>query len=149
MQTLIISDTTCLVILEKIGHLEILKHLYGTVTITTLISKEFKKILPDWIHIRDPADSDYVHFLSQIVDPGEASAIALSAELENCVLILDDLKARKLASELQLKFTGTLGIILFAKNKGLLGDMDLVIAKIQDSNFRLSKNLIEKLKSNR
>ena len=147
MQTLIISDTTCLVLLEKIGELELLKKLYQEITITTTIFEEFKKPVPKWIKIQDPRNNNYFLSLSEMVDPGEASAIALSIEIENSILILDDLKARKLANELQLKYTGTIGILLLAKNKGLINDFNRLIEKIQETNFRLSNAILERLKS--
>ena len=147
MQILVISDTTCLVILEKIGQLEILKKLYGEVTVTTIIAKEFKKQLPDWIRISDPADLTFFNKLSQIVDPGEASAIALSKETKNFILILDDLKARNLAKELNLRFTGTIGVLMLAKSKGIFDSLDQVLEDLQKTNFRLSKTLLEKLKA--
>jgi predicted nucleic acid-binding protein len=147
MPTFIISDTTCLVILEKIGKLEILQLLYKEVLITTEISKEFRKKLPNWIKIQDPTNADVYRNFSEIVDAGEASAITLSIEIGDCILILDDLKARKLAHELNLRYTGTIGILLLAKNKGLIDKMDEIIDKIHDSDFRLSKSLIDRLKS--
>jgi predicted nucleic acid-binding protein len=147
MQILVISDTTCLVILEKIGQLDILKKLYGEVAVTTIIAKEYKRQLPDWIKVCDPRDLSLFNRLSQIVDPGEASAIALSKETDNCLLILDDLKARKLAEELNLRFTGTIGVLILARSKGVLVSFDQIIEDMQKTNFRISKTLIEKLKS--
>lgn len=90
MQTLIISDTTCLVLLDKIEEPELLKKLYQEVTITTPISEEFKKTIPNWIKIQDPTNTNFFLNLSEIIDLGEASAIALSIEIENSILILDD-----------------------------------------------------------
>ncbi len=43
MQTLIISDTACLILFDKIGKLNVLKDLFQTVTITSKIAEEFKK----------------------------------------------------------------------------------------------------------
>jgi predicted nucleic acid-binding protein len=58
--------------------------------------------------------STRIRIVSQI-DLGEASTIALAKEMESSLLLLDDLKATKLAAKLNLKFTGTLGVILVAK----------------------------------
>lgn len=49
------------------------------------------------------------------LDSGEASAIALSLEIENSLLLIDDLKARKIANRLHLNYSGTFGLILRAK----------------------------------
>jgi len=83
---------------------------------------------------------------SKIVDLGEASAIALSKETKNSVLILDDLKARRLAEALELKYTGSIGILILAKRKGLIEDVDQLIMKIQETNFRLTNPIIDKLR---
>jgi len=146
MRTLIISDTACLILFDKIGEFEILRKLFQTVTITSIIAEEFKKQTPDWVIIKDPQNTNNVVNYSKVVDHGEASALALSIEIENSLLIFDDLKARKLAEELNLKYTGSIGILVLAKRRGLIEDIDELIAKIQATNFRLTKVFIEKLK---
>jgi predicted nucleic acid-binding protein len=147
MRTLIISDTACLILFDKIGKLDILQKLFQQVTITSNIAEEFNQKTPEWIIIKDPINSKYISAFSEIVDAGEASAIALSIESEDSLLILDDLKARHLADELKLKYTGSIGILILAKRKGLITDLDEIITKIQSTNFRLSNALIHKLKS--
>jgi len=146
MPKLIISDTACLILFDKIGKLDILKELFKTIYITTKIAEEFKKKTPDWISIKDPTILSNVDTYSKIVDDGEASAIALSKETENSMMILDDLKARQLADALELKYTGSIGILILAKRKGLIEDVDFLILKIQETNFRLTNPIIEKLR---
>jgi predicted nucleic acid-binding protein len=146
MQSLIISDTACLILFDKIGELDILRKLFKTIFITTKIPEEFKKKTPDWISIKDPTILSNIDVYSKIVDLGEASAIALSKETKNSVLILDDLKARRLAEALELKFTGSIGILILAKRKGLIEDVDQLIMKIQETNFRLTNTIIDKLR---
>jgi predicted nucleic acid-binding protein len=87
MQTLIISDTACLILFDKIGEFEILRKLFQTVTITSIIAEEFKKQTPDWVIIKDPQNTNNVVNYSKVVDQGEASALALSIELEYSLLI--------------------------------------------------------------
>ena len=147
MQTLIISDTVCLILLDNIGKIDILKILFGQITVTTIIAEEFKNVLPDWIIIENPKNVDNFNKLAEIIDPGEASAIALSQEISNSLLILDDLKARKLASKLGLRVTGTVAILLLAKEKGILLSIEELIIDLRNTNFRLSEELIEKLRS--
>jgi len=52
------------------------------------------------------------------LDKGEASAIALSLEMDNSILIIDDLKGRNVAERLNLRYSGTFGLILRAKQIG-------------------------------
>lgn len=59
MHKTIISDTTCLILLEKIGKLDILHALFGTVTTTSEVAKEYGLPLPIWIEIKEPANKNY------------------------------------------------------------------------------------------
>lgn len=57
------------------------------------------------------SNKKHQHELEKELGKGEASALALASEMENVLLLLDDLKARKAAKKLGIKFTGTSGII--------------------------------------
>lgn len=61
------------------------------------------------------------------------------------MLLLDDLKARKLATKLNLRVTGTLGVIHKAKQIGILVKVKPLIEKLQTTNFRISETIIEEL----
>jgi predicted nucleic acid-binding protein len=76
------------------------------------------------------------------VDLGEASAIALAAENQPSLLIIDDLRGRKLAERLNLMYTGTLGLILRAKKTGVLPEIKPLLSRIQMTNFRISPSLV-------
>ncbi len=145
MHKIVISDTSCLIILHKIGELDILRKVYESVTTTPEVAVEFGYELPDWIRIEDVKDKKYQEFLETQIDWGEASAIALAKEMEAPVLLLDDLKARKLALKLNLKITGTLGVITKAKQIGVLKNVKPLIEKLQTTNFRISENIIVEL----
>ena len=99
MHKIIIADTSCLIVLEKIGELEVLKNLYTIVITTKEVSEEFGNSFPEWIEIKQVKDKNYNKILATIVDKGEASAIALALETKHSVLIIDDLKGRKLAEQ--------------------------------------------------
>lgn len=79
------------------------------------------------------------------VDLGEASAIALASEFKNTLLLLDDLKARKLAKALNLDFTGTLGIIHKSKQLGIIPKVKPLIDKLIKTNFRISEEIIKEI----
>ena len=78
MHKTIISDTSCLILLDKIGELEILNKLFGTITTTAEVAGEFGQQLPAWFEIRQPADKNYQSIIAESIDKGEASAIALA-----------------------------------------------------------------------
>jgi predicted nucleic acid-binding protein len=79
------------------------------------------------------------------VDAREASAIALAAENQPSLLIIDDLKGRKLAQKLNLHVTGTLGLILAAKKEGIIPLIKPIFDKIQSTNFRIAPHLLESI----
>lgn len=140
----IIADTSCLVLLEKIDELDILRKLYGKIIITPVIANEFGSELPGWMEVRKTKDQKYQRLLETNIDPGEASAIALAVEIGG-LLILDDRKARKLALELQLDITGTLGILLDATHNGYISSFENILNRIKQTNFHLSDELEQKL----
>jgi len=71
------------------------------------------------------------------IDKGESSAIALAMETPNSTLILDDIKARKIAQQLGLTYTGTIGVIIKAKLQGIIPTIKPILAKIKQTDFRL------------
>ena len=62
-------------------------------------------------------------------------------EVSDSTVILDDYKARKIASQLGINFTGTLGIIIKAKLKGVIPSIKPFLEKIKQTNFRLTIEL--------
>ena len=147
MQRIIISDTSCLILLEKLDEIQLLQKLFGEVTITSEIADEFGNPLPGWIKINNATDNSYQSVLESFVDKGEASAIALAVEQPDCLLILDDLKARMLAKELKINYSGTLGILVEGKLSGHINSMKIVLEKIKKTNYRITPSLEKKILS--
>jgi predicted nucleic acid-binding protein len=141
MRRTIISDTSCLILLDKIGELSILNKLFGVITTTSEVAIEFGQPLPSWFEIREPADKNYQAIIEASVDKGEASAIALAIELDDCLLIIDDLKGRKFASQLGLAIIGTIGVIVDAKLAGVIPSVKPILSKIKSTNFRITEQL--------
>jgi predicted nucleic acid-binding protein len=125
MQRIILSDTSCLILLDKISNLSLLNKVYGQVVVTPEIAFEFGKALPPWIEVHTPRNITFQKILEASLDKGEASALALALEQEDCLIIIDDLKGRKFAIQFGLKITGTLGILVEAKRKGTEGNYSI------------------------
>ncbi len=144
MQRIIIADTSCLILLHKIGELELLNKLFGKVTVTQEIADEFNQELPDWFEVKQPINKTYQKILEASLDKGEASALAFAIEQTSCLLIMDDLKGRKYAEQLGLKITGTLGILIDAKLSGCLISVRSTLQKIKETDFRIIADLERK-----
>ncbi len=147
MPKVVISDASCLIILSKIGELDLLHLLYSQVYITPEIESEFGENLPNWIIVETVRDNEYQKSLETKLDIGEASAIALAIEKTDSLVILDDLKARKVATEPNLVITGTLGVISKSKEQGYCDKIKPIIQKILQTNFRISQQVLNALLS--
>lgn len=86
-------------------------------------------------------DSYRQQLLEMQLDKGESSAIALALETRLSTIILDDYKARKIAERLGLALTGTIGLLVKAKLKGIIPTVKPLPEKIKQTNFRLSTEL--------
>ncbi|GAB3022455.1 DUF3368 domain-containing protein [Spirosoma pulveris] len=145
MQATIISDTSCLILLDKIGELSLLHTVFGEIVTTQFVADEFGEILPYWITIQNPTNKNSQLVLEATLDKGEASAIALALETGNSLLIIDESKGRKIAKQLGLTVTGTLGVLAQAKLNGHVPLLKPLLEKIQRTNFRISDQLVQEV----
>lgn len=145
MPKVVISDASTLILLHKIGKLNLLKAVYHELVTTPEVKEEFGETLPQWIDIKTPSDKKYQTFLQTQVDLGEASAIALATDYADALLLLDDLKARKLATKLNFKVSGTLGVIHRAKQLGVIDKVKPLVEKLLATNFRIADNIIREI----
>ena len=143
MQVTIISDTSCLILLDEIDELHLLRKLFGQVIITQIVAAEYGNELPDWVIAQNPAHRKNQLVLETTLDKGEASSIALALEKENCLLIIDELRGRKLAKQIGVTITGTLGVLAQAKQNGHILALKPLLDKVKLTDFRLSEQLIQ------
>ncbi|HOT14321.1 MAG TPA: hypothetical protein PK252_06130 [Bacteroidales bacterium] len=85
-ETVVITDTSCLIALSKLDLLRSLDEIYQDIRITPEIESEFGDPLPEFIKISEPQDNKYQKILETILDKGEASAISLAFEYDNVYL---------------------------------------------------------------
>ncbi len=123
----IVSNTTPLITLLKIDKLHILKDLYGEIFIPQEVFNEIEagKNKPyytnlskiDWINIEKIQNpKSFSYFLD--LDQGEAEAIILATEIEADLILLDETLGRFHAKHTGLKVTGTMGVLMKAKQLG-------------------------------
>jgi predicted nucleic acid-binding protein len=137
-----VSNSSCLIALDAVGRLEILRQLYSTVVVPSAVESECGGQLPPWFQIQPVQNRLAVQSLQLELGDGEAEAIALCSERSATRLILDDRKARRIASQLQLPVTGTLAILVRAKEQGFIPTVREVIKDLLAVNFRVSEPLV-------
>lgn len=144
MQEKVYVDTSSLIILNKINALDLLNKIYSNVIITNYIQLELNEAIPSWISVELTYNIDQSFLKNFNLGLGETSII-INAIKNNGFLILDDLKARKIATTLSLRYTGSIGILIIAKELKLIDSVKYYLEKIQETNFRLSDALINKI----
>ena len=141
MHKTIISDTSCFIILTNINELDILHKVYQKILTTQEIAIEYGEALPEWVEIVTVKDKYRQQLLEMQIDKGESSAIALAIETPDSTVILDDYKARKIAQQLGIIYTGTIGVIIKAKLKEIIPSIKPFLEKIKQTDFRLSSEI--------
>jgi predicted nucleic acid-binding protein len=150
---IIVSDTSPINNLAAINHLHLLLQLYGMVFIPEAVYRELTDPnFPvagaaevqtfDWIQTRTISDRTLVEALSNELDVGEAEAIALAVEMQADQVLIDERRGRLVASQLNLRYTGILGVLVEAKSKGLIaGVRPLLDALINEAGFWVAEPL--------
>lgn len=137
----IIADTSCLIVLNRINLLHILRDLYGHVIVTDEVASEYGDALPKWVCVEKLKDRNALKLINTFLDLGEASSCALALETDDSIVIIDDLKGRKIAGRLGLRITGTLGIVLRARERKLIDSLKNVIEQLRIEGFYISEEL--------
>ena len=141
MSERIVSDSTCLIALERIGNVEFLPALFGSIIIPPVVQWEFGITMP-WLTVTQLSDPSLAANLKMIVDDGEAEAIALARE-HNCRIITDDRRARSVARQYGLDIVGTVGVLVLAKQKGIVSSIRPLLTNLEINGFYFSTALKE------
>ena len=151
---IVVADTSPILNLERVGRLSLLQALYGQVVIPEAVFVElsvpgtldFSEV--DWLRVVHASNQDLVGDLMKDVDPGEAEAIAIATELGADLLLIDERRARALASARGLTITGLAGVLISAKHAKLLHEVRPVLDDLVAlARFRISTELYFKVLS--
>ena len=124
---MVVINSSPIISLAKIGKLELLRKIFGRISITEQVYREIisKPTYPESIAIKKIVESDKwieVHKsdkITKILGVGEASSISLALKLKQ-PLIIDDKKVSFIGNTLGLKCHGTLYVILLALKKKII-----------------------------
>lgn len=152
---IVVSNTTPLIGLAILQRFDILRQLFGEVYIPQAVYAETviagsgegsaKREVSGaaWIKVVNVQDRLAVEVLLDELDLGEAEAIVLARELNADWVLMDERKARRKLVQLGINKIGTLGILLKAKQEGLLETIRPDIEKLQQKSFRMSQSVID------
>lgn len=152
---IVVADTSPLLYLARLGLLDLLPPLYGSVTVPTTVWRELTEYRPDapgvaellgatWITVDASADLDArLPALEAEIDPGEAAAITLALLLHAELVLVDDRDGRDVAVAHGLAVRGTLGVLTTARERGLLAALRPVLDDLRAAGFRVHRTLYE------
>jgi len=149
----VVVNTTPIIALALIGQLDLLRQLYGEVVIPPAVQAEILAGGPSgvgvaelktaaWIRPAPLLDPGRADLLSDL-DRGEAEAIVLAQDLNAELLIMDERLARRHAQRLGLTLTGVLGVLLKAKQQGLVPLVKPLIEQLRQGGIWLSDALVD------
>jgi predicted nucleic acid-binding protein len=75
---------------------------------------------------------------------GESQAISMAARLGAARVVLDDLEARRCASSMNIRVIGSLGVVIMAKQKGLITEAKPVVERLLRVGLYLDDGLVAK-----
>jgi uncharacterized protein len=146
----VIINTSPLLYLHQIGNLDLLQKLYIRVKVPTSVRQELEVgrqqgiDVPDlnlisWIEI---CQVEILDFPSIDLGLGETAVIALGLTIPDSLLILDDRLGRRYADLCGLRYTGTIGVVVKAKQKGYIESVASAITVLQSKGMWVSNSII-------
>ena len=149
MARFVAADASPLIGLATAGVLHLLRELYGIVTITRLVkdeiagerrpgARELDAAMRDgWLRV-SPAPPETWALTG--IDAGEASTIALAAEHEGALVLMDDALGRAQAAAQGLVLLDVAGVLLAAKRARLVRAVKPVVARLARRGFTIPKD---------
>ena len=77
------------------------------------------------------------------LDLGEAETIVLARELQADWVLMDERKGRRKLTQLGIKKVGTVGILLQAKQQGLISNLQHEVEELRQRGFSISQAVID------
>jgi uncharacterized protein len=143
---LVVCNSSPIIALAQIEALELLRLLFTEVTVPPAVHGEIQSVsLPDWIQVRALVGKLDPRVSTAALDAGEREVLGLALERHADLVVLDDLPARLLAEKLDIPVIGTIGVLLLAKQRGLLPAIRPSLDALRGVNFFLAERLYLRL----
>ncbi len=150
---IVVSDAGPLIYLGAVGHLDLLRLMFGHVLVPEAVWREVVDLgagrpgsnetrAATWLVVTH-ANQEAARQLQGQLDPGEAEALALAVELQADHLVIDDQAGRRLAAELGVSIVGSLGILVRAKRLGHIEAVRPVVEAMIELGFHATTDLVD------
>ncbi len=152
---IVFSNTTPFIALSCIDRLDLLPTVFGRIHVADAVAEEcatggdiFVPKLTElpWIHIVENPKSQHYDALSSL-DKGERHTILSAVEMNADIVIIDEKTGRKIAEHMGLSVTGTLGVLLKAKQMGKITSFADCVNAMLENGIRYNMSLVRRLAS--
>lgn len=141
----VVCNTSVLQYLHQLGQIELLRQLYGTVTVPEAVALEIAAGKAQGVDLPDLASLPWVSVQSALpsavapgdLGAGELAVLSLAAARPGVVVALDDSLARRYARRALIRFTGTCGILLRGKERSLVPAIKPLLDQLVRLGFHL------------
>jgi predicted nucleic acid-binding protein len=150
---MIVSNSTPLIAFARIEELELLRSIVHHVLVPEAVLQEITESgnrpgateirSASWVEVR--AVRIIPPELLSLLDRGEAEAIALAEEVSADELLLDERAARAVAIARGLKIIGSAGLLVRAKQHGMITTVRPFLERMQMHGIRYSRQFVERL----
>jgi uncharacterized protein len=152
---IVVADTTPLIGLASIQRFDLLRQLFGELYIAHAVYDEavaagheaggakVEVSTAAWIKTIGVQDRVAVDVLLDELDLGEAETIVLAREMNADWVLMDERKGRRKLGQLGLKKIGTVGILLKAKQVGLVPALRPELERLRQQGFSLSQAVVD------
>lgn len=139
-----VVNSSPLIVFQRIGQFSLLRDLLRRAYIPPTVRLEVfgSDPVPSWVEERPLSQPLVPRVMAARLGAGEREAIAMALETEGAWLVIDDLAARRLAQSLGIEVVGSLGLLLRAKDLGLIAAVRPLIEAMQQEEFRASDEVI-------
>jgi predicted nucleic acid-binding protein len=141
----VVCDTSALQYLHQLGLLSLLRDLYGRIIIPDAVTKEIDAGKKAGVDLPDIQSMEWIQIVAVTaplatgtdLGTGELAVLALAQSMSPAVAVIDDGSARQYARTQQILFTGTCGILLRAKERGLVPKVTPFLDRLSTLGFHL------------
>ncbi len=135
-----VANASPLIAFRQLRQLDLLHALVITAVVPpAVVSEVFHSTpLPSWVELRALSQLPSSILLSAKLGAGEREAISLALQIGDCVLLLDDLAARRTAQTLGIAVIGTVGLLVQARERDLIERLQPELDKLVMYGFRIS-----------
>jgi predicted nucleic acid-binding protein len=151
---IVVSNTTPLIGLASIERFDLLQQLFAEIHIAQAVYYEavvagreeggakLEVSTATWVKTMQIQDQLAVDVLLDELDAGEAETIVLARELKADWVLMDEKKGRRKLDQLGMQKVGTLGLLLKAKQIGLLAAIRPDVERLRRQGFSISQAVV-------